>query len=1199
MNSLRLFRNILRDRRWIQWLSLMLMLLAAVVLGVSALQRSLPAHPEKSLARFTASVESRMGQLEEAIDQMLESGTLPEDRTLPEDMVLYYYRNDSLIRWRNQFPLYDDAIGSSVVPTPYRSFSPALEQMDRLRRRPASPLRQVGEVPVFVNFGSRWYFVMARRAESPQRTVIGGLLVKDVYQETVNPRLYYDDSFDIQPLDYGSELIVNYGDTPLCSFIPLVSEGMQKGPAWPLWTALALGVLGAILYLRARRRFRRYLPIVLGLSLVFWLLNSLGQHFQGAMSIFSPVTYAGSGGIIYSLGSLVLLNLYLLLMVGLTYLVRRPLFRWALREGKERWRTLVLGAGSLAVLLLLCWHIHRSFFDLGLNSGIFLQLMQMRVLSSLTAIVYLSFLTLCLALPMAAQFLRPALRYCFHFRFDALSRIARIVFVTLTAAYFLIAAAVIGQRKEEQVAISWASRIAMDRDINLELRLRRAEQNIASDRILTTLVYDGDDNMVFQQVRDVSLRAVSQAYDVETFRIPDDERANPVYESLMQEWVDAADPIAPGSAFLFSTDGRGRSRYAGVFHYQAMVSGKGLTLLIAIEAKSNKDDRGYQGLLLGLADRGTVQLPPSFGFARYRYGELIASSGSFSFSLLLPERYKVRQSDGGHFVDTQARSDIRYVNCVSPDEVVVIVRPKVPLSRQIFAGFLLAFALYLALGLIHPTPRSLTGLDRNYFNVRIQTVFYASLLAVVVAVAVFSTYYIDSRSRDEHRELMAARITSVQERVQERLRSISSLQEVSPSQLSAMLEEIALTYKSDIVLYTPEGKVWRSTSPELFRQMLIGNRMNDRAYESLRMGNERYCIVSETLRGSSFKNLYAPVHNAAGSTIAYISTPYIGDTSRYFSAESMVFVLSILAIFLMLLLIVRASLRAFLSRMFRPIVDIGRKMDATDVTHLEYIDYERDDEISTLVRAYNRMVQELTDSTRRLAQAERDRAWSEMARQVAHEIKNPLTPIKLRLQMLIRMKESGNPAWTEKFDEAAGVVLEHIDILADTASQFSTFARLYSEDPVEIDLDALIKEEVELFDTRENITIRYFGLEGARIDGPKPQLTRVLVNLITNAIQAVEERPEPGQIVISLRHSSYKDQFYDIVVEDNGPGVKPEHQEMLFTPNFTTKNRGTGLGLAICRSIIDRCGGEIVYSRSFALGGACFTIHYPKKSLPL
>jgi signal transduction histidine kinase len=194
--------------------------------------------------------------------------------------------------------------------------------------------------------------------------------------------------------------------------------------------------------------------------------------------------------------------------------------------------------------------------------------------------------------------------------------------------------------------------------------------------------------------------------------------------------------------------------------------------------------------------------------------------------------------------------------------------------------------------------------------------------------------------------------------------------------------------------------------------------------------------------------------------------------------------------------------------------------------------------------------------------------------------------------MLIRMKQTGNPAWEEKFDEVSASVLEHIDILADTANEFSTFAKLYSEEPVRIDLDALVREEVSMFDAREDITFEYFGLEGAEVMGPKPQPTRVLVNLVTNAVQALEGR-EDGRIRVFLRNSS-KEGFYDIVVEDSGPGVKEENRVKLFTPDFTTKSHGTGLGLAICRNIVERCGGEIGYSKSFTLGGACFTVRYPK-----
>lgn len=272
---------------------------------------------------------------------------------------------------------------------------------------------------------------------------------------------------------------------------------------------------------------------------------------------------------------------------------------------------------------------------------------------------------------------------------------------------------------------------------------------------------------------------------------------------------------------------------------------------------------------------------------------------------------------------------------------------------------------------------------------------------------------------------------------------------------------------------------------------------------------------------------------------------------------------------------------------FKPLLTMSQKMRNSDLGGLEQIDYKGDDEISALVGAYNNMVVDLKESTARLAVAERDKAWSEMARQVAHEIKNPLTPIKLEIQRLARLKQKNDPSWSEKFDTVSAVVLEHIDILAQTANEFSTFAKLYTEPPVEINLDAVLRDQLLLFGDK-GVQITYLGMADAVVKGPKPQLIRVFVNLLTNAVQAVDGIENP-QVTVSLRKGAEQG-AWDIVFEDNGPGVPEENLDKLFTPNFTTKSSGTGLGLAICHSIIDKCGGRITYSRSFSLGGACFTV---------
>ena len=197
--------------------------------------------------------------------------------------------------------------------------------------------------------------------------------------------------------------------------------------------------------------------------------------------------------------------------------------------------------------------------------------------------------------------------------------------------------------------------------------------------------------------------------------------------------------------------------------------------------------------------------------------------------------------------------------------------------------------------------------------------------------------------------------------------------------------------------------------------------------------------------------------------------------------------------------------------------------------------------------------------------------------------------MKLQIQRIIRLKDRNDPSWQDKFDEATKVLLDHIDILTETANEF---AKLYTEEPTQINLDKVLQEEISMFDNKENLRFDYYGLKDTVVSGPKPQLTRVFVNIINNAVQAVEEKAD-GHIIVSLRNS-VKDGFYDIVIEDNGPGVSVENENRLFTPNFTTKNGGSGLGLAISKSILERCGATIGYSRSFSLGGACFTISYPR-----
>ena len=272
-----------------------------------------------------------------------------------------------------------------------------------------------------------------------------------------------------------------------------------------------------------------------------------------------------------------------------------------------------------------------------------------------------------------------------------------------------------------------------------------------------------------------------------------------------------------------------------------------------------------------------------------------------------------------------------------------------------------------------------------------------------------------------------------------------------------------------------------------------------------------------------------------------------------------------------------------------PLRFIARKLRQTTFTgENKPLAWDAADEIGMLVTEYNKMVRNLEDSKGALAKSEKESAWREMAKQVAHEIKNPLTPMKLTLQQMERGLKSGDLALS-KSQKSVDILLKQVEILNAIASSFSTFARMPASAPQKVELGALLSETASLFSAGDNGTVKFEVPSGPLWVSIDPtSFSRALSNILINAFQAKEEGRET-LVDILVTHQDNK---VVISIHDNGKGIPADLQQRIFEPQFTTKESGSGLGLAMARQIILQAGGRIWFE-SIVGRGTTFSIELP------
>ena len=1162
----------MRNKRKISFiLSLLFGALAGLNLLIGLRINSIPGDTDRSAKRVESILAERMNRLE--------GFCADPPHKLPEDMVIYVYRLDTLVEWHNQFMVRNDQLTRQVQ----------MQYLSSPKGPSKQPLDAISEEPEMFNFGNKFY--IAKRKVIDDRLVLMGLELMenssaDGQKGTINPNFKLSSAgYSIAPLSTSGGSAVHLDGKPVFKICYDALSSTTTSDFALYWLALFLLIAGSFLAMYSKQDLKHYAITALLILLAIVAMYIGGRLSRDRIPVFSPTLYSGDS-FLFSLGAVYLVNLCIISLVGGLVLTRKDLFA---RIKSRRQMALWLAADILAIVLIVIYS-YVSLSSIVLNSNITLELYKFGGLSINSALIYLSYISMLVSVPMLLYLANPALSRLFGFHLQVFSSWGSLLASALTAIFIVVLAATQGFHKEERRASVWANRIAVDRDISLEMDLCRADSLIESDPLIGPLAALGNSaSAVRNRITENYLRRLGQGYDI-VVNVLDNVNASLTQRNYLNSRTSGGLPIADGSHFLFHESDKGNIRYSGVFYYYVNDVGV-VSVLIEIEPKLRT---GMLSSNLGLPQRpGSITIPSFYSYARYKGQELRFSSGRYAYPTLLD-----RDRDAAMMQKELSFHREGYVHFsfpVSEDEVVIFSRPEMG-----FFGYLIAVIFVTLFSFFYNRitcsklgkRRAIPG--PSYFRTRVIWILEAALVIVLVIMAAVSVQFVLRLNNATMNSVMTDKLTLVQSLVQNQIRNVHNERSLRTPDFVTVLNTVSENTRMDISLYSVDGRALVSTVPELYSRMLLGNRIDETAYHEIILRRKSYFIQKENVGKRSVNFLYAPLVNDNAQIIAILQCPYSGPASYELERDATLHSVTILSVFFIMLLFSRLLAIGLVNRIFLPLNNIGRKMNSTGLDHMEHISYERDDEVRVLVDAYNRMVDKLTDSTKKLAAAERDKAWSSMARQVTHEIRTLLTPMKLSIQRLQRLKAKGAENWPQIFDEVSEQLIEQTDMLSATASDFSAFAKLYEEEPVGINLGSFIEQQIDSYNGINNIKINYLGLDGAFIIGPKPQLTRVIINLINNSIQALE-KTEGGKILVSVRNSD-EHGFYDILVEDNGPGVSQENLDKLFTPNFTTKSSGTGLGLAISKIVLERAGASISYSKSFTLGGACFKIHYPKAS---
>lgn len=744
--------------------------------------------------------------------------------------------------------------------------------------------------------------------------------------------------------------------------------------------------------------------------------------------------------------------------------------------------------------------------------------------------------------------------------------------------------------KELRQRMDYATELIEERDYNFEKRLVEIDRLIGSSEKLRGMLERGEEEEAESLLRGKLLDLAGHNYvsDIAFCRqgdslwLPDIQEKRNCREYFEQTIRKSGHQIG-GTHFYAIGIFNGFATYIGRFRYGDLV------LYLRFDAPRDDVGLGYPQILSRRSGDGKNNVYV-YSYAKYSDGKLVMSFGNFVYYKKFSAFGKEKSSKVSLFEKDH------YSHMIIPadnDNTLVI-----SLSERVFALYymnvLYAFivcTIFSFYSLFFYVNRSIDFQGRG-LKVRIKNNFI-SLIFILLALLTTLTIFMNIKGFEGRHK---AKAVDLMKYINKELEQLDCVEREQCPEILETLSDMSEILKVDINIYSSEGELVSTSRPEIFQYGFTGLLINPKAYKEIRKNGTTSYIETERIGELEYMAVYTPLVLDNGKSYV-LNVPYFAQNDELnIDILIMIVIMVNIAIFMVVLAFVLSGLMA--ERVTKSLQVVNEKLSKMRIGGKnEKIKYHHRDEIGALVREYNNMVDKLDESIEQLARSERENAWREMARQIAHEIKNPLTPMKLNIQFMLRSLQLEDPEkFKQRFRDVAGMLVEQIDSMAVIASAFSDFAKISVTHCEVLDIDVVVRNCTMLFENNVDV-LKCEANSGVKVFADKEQMRRVIINLLKNAEQSIlpERR---GEIDVVVRKIGER---VEIRVRDNGCGIPEEIRKTIFEPNFTTKSSGSGLGLAICRRIIEGFGGEIGFTTELNVGTEFYIIlnsYIPTETAP-